>query len=134
MRTSRLLRSFPARLAACLAAFTLLVGQPGGLVHGWSHDLAEAHPAHAHTDGVAHGAGGHEDRRHAPSHDGPDAAWALCDLCALYSALVHVTGTAFPRSLLLPTNGTAHFVPDPPARRGQFPAHYAARAPPSLLS
>lgn len=127
----RPLRYLTAHLFALFAAICLIVAQPGALVHGWSHDLNGDHAAHAHAD-HAPGEADHGDHDHA--HGDSDVAWALCDLCAHYSAVVHVPGASFANSLVLPQGALPRPVLDPPARGLLAATPYAARAPPSLLS
>lgn len=119
---------------ALFAALCLIVAQPGALVHGWSHDLHDDHAAHAHAAGAAHVAP-HGDHDLAGHHHGDEeSAWALCELCAHYSAVVHVPGASAANSLVLPQGAFPRPVLDPPARGLLAAAPYAARAPPSLLS
>ncbi|MBL8516394.1 MAG: DUF2946 family protein [Betaproteobacteria bacterium] len=132
----RAFRQLTPRLSALLAAICLIVAQPGALVHAWSHDLHGDHAAHGHaahaSDHADHDDHGGADHDHG--HGDAESAIALCDLCAHFSAVVHVPGASSASSLLLPQGTLPRPVLDPPARGTIAATPYAARAPPVLLS
>ncbi|MDX2217564.1 MAG: DUF2946 family protein [Burkholderiales bacterium] len=135
----RSFRCLPPQLFALLAALCLSVAQPAALAHGWSHDLAGDPSARAHAmqDHAGHDHAGHDHDAHDHAgHGSGDAedALALCDLCAHYSAVVHVPGVSLAGNLVLPQAALPRAPLDPPARAAFAATPYAARAPPLHLS
>lgn len=122
------LRHLPSHFLALLAALCLLIAQVGAIEHGWTHTL-EPHGTHEQ----AHAQGHADDDAHSFAEHADGSAFALCDLCAHYAAVVQVPATAAGTTFVPADAGFAQPLvhASPPAARGTV--HYAARAPPVSL-